>query len=214
MKSRTSFPITITTLKHFNFQTKKLFTMKNSILSLLFLFTLNVCAYSQASSAQIALDAAKFGVDVTEKSIDAIWKVTGMDVKPYVHAFYVDVEAASKKGGFLFNGADGDKIIVYRKPKQRTAKSNLYHLTLLQPRGNWWKAITTHRKPNTFDHEIASVTGTRFEDKKLVDYADMVNYYVVLSKAKGFGVHTNMYWIKNSYDLTPDYDWVFYWMKD
>ena len=41
----------------------------------------------------------------------------------------------------------------------------------------------------------------------------ILNYFVVLSKAKAFGVHTNMYWIRNSYDLTPNYDWFITWKK-
>ena len=48
----------------------------------------------------------------------------------------------------------------------------------------------------------------------LITYDKMLNYFVVLSKAKAFGVHSNIYWIRNSYELTPDHDCHITWQKD
>lgn len=50
--------------------------------------------------------------------------------------------------------------------------------------------------------------------KVLVSYADMFNSFIMLSKAKELGQPREMYWIMNSYDLRPSYDWVIEWKKD
>ena len=77
----------------------------------------------------------------------------------------------------------------------------------------WWKAITVHEN-NRFLHEIVYNQDHVHEKCNYVMYTDMLERYVVLSKAKSFGAHTNMYWIQNSYMITPDYDWDFYWLQD
>ena len=38
----------------------------------------------------LALDIAKFGVEVSEKAYECIWEATGMSQKPYQHAFEFD----------------------------------------------------------------------------------------------------------------------------
>ncbi len=187
--------------------------MKTILISLSLLLTINISSYSQ-SKVEAAAAAAEAGIKVTEAVLDNIWKYTGMNDKAYVHAFYVDVIAAGTSAGHVFKGQDGDIIVIKKRPKQRTSKDNYYHFTLKQPNGNWWKAINAIRTDNVFDHEMVSVSGSDYSNKVIVDYNEMFNYYIVLSKAKGFGVHTNMYWIKNSFDLSPDYDWTFEWKKD
>ncbi|MEO0338472.1 MAG: hypothetical protein AAF242_04585, partial [Bacteroidota bacterium] len=157
--------------------------MKTILISLSLLLTISNYSYAQGS-VEAAAAAAEAGIEVANFALDKIWKYTGMDDKPYVHAFYVDIVAASTSTGHVFNGQDGDQIIIKRRPKQRTARENFYHFTLKQPNGNWWKAINAIRTPNTFDHEMVSVSGSDYSNKMLVDYEEMFKYFIVLSKAK------------------------------
>jgi hypothetical protein len=170
----------------------------------------------QATAAiQAAAAAAEVGLRITQAALDGIWKATGMADKPFVHAFYVDTIAAATRSGDCHNDLqDGDHICIYSTPKQATARNTEFHITLKQPDNTWWKALTAHRPPNTFSHEIAHVQDDLHENRVLLSYHDMLNYFIVLSKAKAFGVHANMYWIQNSYDLKPTHDWVISWNQD
>jgi len=157
--------------------------------------------------------AAKFGVDVSKEVIDVIWKTTGMNNKPFKYSFYVDTLKASQPGGHTISLEDGDKICIRRKEKEPVDKHNKFHMTLKQPKGTWWKAVTLHLN-NKYVSEIVNVHDKHHENKRITSYEDMISYYVVLSKDTAFGVHTNMYWIQNSYDLIPEYDLEIDWLKD
>lgn len=165
--------------------------------------------YAEAIAA-----AAELAIQIAPAAIDGIWKATGMANKPYVHAFYVDTMAAHSSHGDRHNLQDGDHICIYARPKQPTSKKTRFHIALKQPTGTWWKAITAHTPPNTFSHEIVWSQDDTHENWALVDYNDMLNYFIVLSKAKAFGIHTNMYWIQNSYDFKPTSDWIISWDRD
>ena len=52
------------------------------------------------------------------------------------------------------------------------------------------------------------------DNTKNVLYQDLSKYTIVLSKAKFFGIHENIYWIQNAADLDPSYIWDFNWIKD
>ena len=129
--------------------------------------------------------------------------------KPYLHAFEFD----TTQDRWQRDLPDGDTIIIERKPKQH-GNSHQVSLTLKAAESiTWWKAITLHTAENNFDSEVANTQDSRHEDMGLITYEKMCNYFVVLSKAKAWGVHTNVYWIKNSYALTPDHDWHITWAK-
>lgn len=135
-----------------------------------------------------------------------------MSKKPYVNAFYINIQEAATERGHILSLPDGDKVCIKSMPSKITDKHK-FNITLSQPNGNWWKAITAHTPPNTFSHEIVQVHDKYHTDTKLTSFKDMVSFFVVLSKAKAFGVHVNEYWIQNSYDLTPDKDWEIIWLK-
>lgn len=78
----------------------------------------------------------------------------------------------------------------------------------------WWKAVTMHTPQNTFKYELVYNQDSHSSDTAIQDYSEMLTSFVVLSKAKMFGIHTNMYWIRNSYDLKPTNDWEIQWLKD
>jgi len=178
--------------------------------------TLSSPASSQESSDSVAAKAAatESGLKISQAAIKGIWEATGMAHKPYKYAFYVDTIKAATAGGDCHKLQDGDQICFYSTKKQSTANKNYFHITLAQSKGTWWKALTAHTPKNKFSHEIVFVQDKRHTNKVLLSYNDMLNYFIVLSKAKAFGVHANMYWIQNSYDLKPTHDWVIKWNKD
>jgi hypothetical protein len=53
---------------------------------------------------------------------------------------------------------------------------------------------------------IDNTVNANFEDFKLNS--------IVLSKAKIFGIHTDVYWIQNADKMDPTYIWDFNWIKD
>ncbi len=176
-------------------------------------------AEANTSSAYVNLPIAvevaakQANIEITNAALSKIWKATDRVAhKPYTQAFYVNTEKAATASGDCQILQDGDHICVYARGKEAKAE-NRFYITLKQP-NTWWKSITAHTPHNTFDREIVAVQDNRHEHKALVSYADMFNYFIVLSKAKTLGIHTNMYWILNSYDLKPNHDWVIEWKKD
>jgi len=176
-------------------------------------------AEANTSSAYVNLPIAvevaakQANIEITNAAFSKIWKATDRVAhKPYTQAFYVNTEKAVTASGDCQILQDGDHICVYARGKEAKAE-NRFYITLKQP-NTWWKSITAHTPHNTFVREIVAVQDNRHEHKALVSYADMFNYFIVLSKAKTLGIHTNMYWILNSYDLKPNHDWVIEWKKD
>ncbi len=59
----------------------------------------------------------------------------------------------------------------------------------------------------------------RLQDN-VIDNTDSVNFEdfkqnsIVLSKAKIFGIHNDIYWIQNAATMDPTYIWDFNWIKD
>ena len=111
---------------------------------------------------------------------------------------------------YLFNGSDGDVILITSQPG--TGK-----LQFQQGKDmTWWKGIVVFEKkdPNNWREILCLVN-----DKKVMSVnnisPDLGNdYHVVLSKAKTFGVHTNMYLIENWGQASTNMDYTFNWIKD
>jgi hypothetical protein len=159
--------------------------------------------------------AAQAGVTITEAALDKIWKATGIVAdRPYKkQAFYVNTEKAADKDGDCQILQDGDHICIYAKEKnEATAKNSLYITLMTQP-NMWWKAVTAYNPNDMSLHNIVEIDNEP-PKKVLVSYADMFNSFIMLSKAKELGQPREMYWIMNSYDLRPSYDWVIEWKKD
>ena len=161
--------------------------------------------------AQAAVDMAKLYYDIAKDGINVIWNVTGMAHKPYSHMinFELDSDGVWQSGTLQ----DGDQIRIIRRPKA-TAVTKSVKITLKQPSNTWWKALTVHTRDNKFKYEIVFNQDSVHENSNNVEYREILENFIVLSKAKAFGVHTNMYWIQNSYVMTPDYEWEIIWQKD
>ena len=80
--------------------------------------------------------------------------------------------------------------------------------------GTWWKGITVHSNGN-FLYELVAVQDSpgviKYGD---VDFLNLDIYEFVLSKAKLFGVHTDMYKIANIVEAKTGCSYLFEWIKD
>ena len=78
----------------------------------------------------------------------------------------------------------------------------------------WWKAITEHQDGN-FIAELVAIQDQpgviKFAD---VDINTLDIYEYVLSKAKLFGVHTDMYKIANANEMKGGCQYLFKWISD
>lgn len=102
---------------------------------------------------------------------------------------------------------DGDKIGI-----QKVSGGNKL---MFEQSGTWWKGIVAFEKKDT--NKWAEVACLQDDRKKMV--VDMnasigQDHYVVFSKAKTFGVHTNMYLIENWHDAPTNFTYVVNWKHD
>ena len=146
---------------------------------------------SSGISPNLYLEAAKFGYTVGKEGIGAIWKITNMDHKPYVYAFNFDGHMPLNKP--WCKNLQEDKICITKKPKTTTYKDKVK--ITLHNHDDWWKALTVHNAKNEFLHEDLWNQDANHSDTSLLDYKEMLTDFMVLSKAKAGGAHTNMYWI-------------------
>ncbi len=111
---------------------------------------------------------------------------------------------------YLFSGGDGDKILIYSQ--EGTGKLRFE----LAEDMTWWKGLVIFQKEDTNKwQEIICL-----QDDRKVQTITKINpelgkdHYIVLSKAKTLGVHTNMYEL-TSWDKTrTDRDYFFKWVTD
>jgi len=165
-----------------------------------------------AAKVKAATEAAELVYDIVKDGIKLIWEVTDMEHKPYVHMinFALDSKGVWQSGRLQ----DGDEIKITRKPKGAHTSEKQVSIVLKQPKSKWWKAVTVHTRENTFKYEIVYSQDSVRENRNNVEYRELLDNFVVLSKAKTLGAHTNMYWIQNSYDMGPDYEWEITWQRD
>lgn len=85
----------------------------------------------------------------------------------------------------------------------------------MQTNSDWWKGIVVfpHDKSNEW-YEIACLSNNKTTMVMQATPELAQTNWVVLSKAKAFGVHTNMYLINNWGDLNSNYDYTINWVKD
>ena len=78
----------------------------------------------------------------------------------------------------------------------------------------WWKAITLHDN-HGFLYELAAEQDSpgiaRWVD---VPVANLPLYHYVLSKAKTFGIHEDMYEIANTSDMVDGCSYLWTWIED
>ena len=87
-------------------------------------------------------------------------------------------------------------------------------MTLHQDTDTWWKALCVFNEFGKFLHEDLWVQDDHHSDSGLMDYKELKEDKIVLSKAKFLGIHTNMYWVQNASEFTPEFDWDINWKKD
>jgi len=84
----------------------------------------------------------------------------------------------------------------------------------LKESGTWWKAVTMFAN-TTFIKEIANTQDAAGKiNCGTVEKQELANHYFTLSKAKTFGIHTNMYHITNANDMQAQGSYLFDWQKD
>ena len=179
------------------------------------------------STAEVLLDPLdplawmELTADVTEAIVDAI--ETAFRNNAYGNPFHVQIKQnlAKEKSGYLWQVNYGSKtqpswgedvITVKATPKSGDqARITLHSVDKI----TWWKGLVKFKKSDDNDwSEIAC----NYDNVKSVTnsfaFADVNNNYIILSKAKTAGVHTNMYHIVNFDKLDQNYDWSFIWLED
>ena len=164
-----------------------------------------------AEAASAAVAAAELGYNIAKDIGNLIWEVTG-SYKPYRHMWNFDLNGHGHAAKWL---QDGDYIKIERKGNSCHSCANRRVKICLGTPGwmTWWKSVTIHAN-NRFMYELVANQDRRSWDCAVIEYAELLQNYIVLSKAKGWGVHTNMYWIQNSYAFRPGHDWHIRWERD
>ena len=179
-------------------------------------------------SAEVLLDPidplawAELTVDVTEALVDAI--ETAFRNNAYGNPFHVQIhqDKAKQKGGYLWQpnySTDpnqpqwGEDVLTIKATKKagKTARITLHSVDKI----TWWKGLVKFKKS---DKNNWTEIVCNYNDVKTVsnsfEFADVQNDYIILSKAKAFGIHTNMYHFVNFDKLDQNYDWSFVWLED
>ncbi|TWT63264.1 hypothetical protein [Rubinisphaera italica] len=110
---------------------------------------------------------------------------------------------------------DGDNISVVET--KNVCPSDEIEIKLVLGSGvSWWKGAILFKKDK--DNDYLSLVELQ-DDKKSktgrVSYDDFSSRHFVLSKAKAFGVHTNMYYIEDApQKMTGGNRYTFTWTKD
>jgi len=107
-------------------------------------------------------------------------------------------------------GSDGDIIEMSRKK----GTGNLYFSQ--ENDSYWWKGLVAfdHSDTNKWYELMCLYDQTQKHMTMQITPSLADSHYITLSKAKAFGVHTNMYLITNWEDASTSYDYVFKWVKD
>ncbi|MDF1816345.1 MAG: C1 family peptidase [Verrucomicrobiales bacterium] len=110
---------------------------------------------------------------------------------------------------------DGDQVRV--SASAGNAGKDKVTINLILPKGMWWKGALL------FDKATASNPvgvqgeggGSGFSQSFTFKRTELLRKDLVLSKAKTFGVHTNMYRIKDAFtNMQPGKTYTFSWVKD
>ena len=80
--------------------------------------------------------------------------------------------------------------------------------------GTWWKAVTLHQDAKFLSELIAVQDSPGIVKYADVPLANLELYSFVLSKAKLFGIHTDMYQISNATEMQGGCAYTFKWLSD
>jgi hypothetical protein len=146
-------------------------------------------------------------VEVTAKVVGAIADAFKAHSMGSPTPIAINWNAMNEKPRY-WKGGDGDTVVMTRTPG--TGK-----LTFAQTGLTWWKGIVAFSKSDTNKWwEIACLQDKRTAMTMTLTPSLANTHYITLSKAKTFGVHTNMYLITNWSDADTRYDYTFNWVKD
>ena len=164
-----------------------------------------------AEAASAAVAAAELGYNIAKDIGAMIWEVTG-SYKPYRHMWSFDLNGHGVAERWL---QDHDLIRIERHRNTCNSCGNRrVKICLRTPNWmTWWKAVTIHAN-NRFMYELAYGQDRNRGTCGIIEYSALLQNYIVLSKAKQWGIHTNMYWVQNSYMFRPGHDWYIKWNRD
>lgn len=107
---------------------------------------------------------------------------------------------------------DGDTI---KMKIDQGAPSDKLALSLRTTDSNWWKALLLFNGDSGDFVSLAEVQAAHGASTGVIDSAQLAGNHLVLSKAKAFGVHTNVYWIKDAVEVFRNGQIVsFVWERD
>ena len=80
--------------------------------------------------------------------------------------------------------------------------------------GDWWKGIVVHSGPH-HQYDLLGVAGNHhYTTYATVPKDRLTQYTYTLSKAKNFGVHTDMYKLSNIAGMQGGCTYTFRWIRD
>ncbi|QDT39886.1 hypothetical protein [Stratiformator vulcanicus] len=110
---------------------------------------------------------------------------------------------------------DGDiiKVTVSERPEALGRAENICYVELRTQKKMWWKGIVMHPKGKDYVKVVEVTDSTQLSQNEVFD-TDFDKRFT-LSKAKGLGVHTNVYEITDFKDhLEPNKIYRFTWISD
>lgn len=162
-------------------------------------------------AVELATDPTPIGAAIAIGTMvtQAIWESFKHNAYGKPKTIYIDTEKAKKPGGYRLHV--GEHIIVVATEKAYDQPRIILHS---RNKKSWWKGIVKFDRRDTSKwEEVVCTSGGKIVSANYItdELLNQKNYHVTLSAAKSFGVHTNMYAIRNFPLLGKDHDWHFFY---
>jgi len=109
---------------------------------------------------------------------------------------------------------ESNKIVLTSSPPSDDVPEGQVKIGIKCEGSTWWKAITMF-KNSTFIKEVAHTQDQPgVVNWGFLQHQELANHYFTLSKAKTFGIHTNVYHIVNAGDMKERGTYLFDWQVD
>ncbi|XP_013400866.1 uncharacterized protein LOC106166763 isoform X2 [Lingula anatina] len=110
---------------------------------------------------------------------------------------------------------DGDEILVEVLPGMCRSKHKLKIRFALGPHVTWWKGLVLRRKDQSGYRTIAELQDDQRPIEVEIDHVELYESDLLFSKAKLFGVHTDMYRLTDAeVVLKGGNQYNFTWIRD
>lgn len=139
--------------------------------------------------------------------IDAVRASQGQ--VPYWYTVWFDYQSEAKQLQWL---RDGDCVTMQATFEPGVPKNAVKIRLISAPYITWWKAVTLHHG-NQYIREVVSTQDGYHRHEAFLFAPDMAESFV-LSKAKAFGVHTNMYLLQETQRMFVGFTYTFEWLYD